>query len=359
MNNLEKIFGSLKNIALSSRERANMRMYLQAHIRENPPKTYVSNVFVNSYQGLVETLKNIGGSRTVIGHPVAALCTLVLCVGIGTSFAADYAVPGQALYSIKTKVNEPILGALATTPSAKADWNAELTTRRLKEAEVLAATNKLLPSAVVDIESGLNSAFEGFSTNIALVSDTDTIAATNAQSELEASLNAHEVVLDALPTKQKEGAVRISSRVREQTEVISKERSVSEAVATASDTPEVKTAALKRKKYAEDAVDQVQIRSGALSDARAASSTSEISKEAESDIAAGEKDAQKGRWGKAYAAFQDAVRKAKETTESVDTRAWLKKRFKIDIDHSANEVATSTAQDNQNKNRSDTDDRDE
>lgn len=348
MNNLEKIFGSLKNIALSSRERENMRIHLRAHIRENPPRPYYAYIFIRAYEGILRTLQSFVNSRAVLGHPVAAICTLVLCVGLGTSLAADYAVPGQALYSVKTKVNEPILGAFATTPSAKADWNAELTTRRLKEAEVLAATNKLLPSAVADIESGLNTAFEGFSTSIAMVSDTDTIAATNAQSELEASLNAHEVVLEALPTKQKEGAARISSRAREQSEVISKERSTSEAIATASDTPKVKNAALKRKKTAEDAVSQVQLRSATMIDAKTASSTSDISKEAETDIAAGDKDAKKGRWGKAYSAFQDAVRKAKETTESVDTRAWLKKRFKIDIDHSANETASSTTQESQN-----------
>jgi hypothetical protein len=79
---------------------------------------------------------------------VYAFAVFVLMIGIsgGTTFAAGSALPGDFLYSIKTGVNEPVVGALAVSEEAKAIWHAEVATERLKEAATLSSEGRLTAS---------------------------------------------------------------------------------------------------------------------------------------------------------------------------------------------------------------------
>jgi hypothetical protein len=246
------------------------------------------------------------------------------------------------LYSFKTRVNEPIQGALAMSPQAKAEWSAELTSRRLQEAEELAATGGLTPVAMADIETGLNAAVERFDTNVTLLAKEDDMRAASAQSDLEATLNAHEVVLSSLPTTQKKNASQITSIVRKHAASINQARVASEAVIMATDTPQIKTAALRQQRDAEDAIDNAKLLATSGIDTDVASSVAAITDEASTDVHNGTNDAKRGNWGKAYSAFQDALRKVKETKDSVNTRNWLKRRFGVGLDMSATSTATST-----------------
>jgi hypothetical protein len=341
MNYLEKIFDSLRSVALTVRERAAMRLYLQAHMRENPLRTSfgsrVSRVVSDRLQALQDSL----GSQTFLTHPIYAACVLVLCFGVGTSYAAQSALPGQTLYAIKTRVNEPLQGILAMTPTQKAQWNAELTNRRLEEAEELAATDHLTPVATADIETGLETAIQNFDSNIALISRSDNVQAATRQSDLEASLNAHETVLATLSTSQKKDTSNITSLVHEHAEKVTQERTDTEAALTATDSPDVKTAALAQKKFAQEAITNAKQLSANAFDTQVASSVSAITAEAKNDVQAGETEVKKGKWGKAFGAFQDAIRKMKENEDSVDTRQWLKVRFGIGLNASTS-VSTSS-----------------
>lgn len=341
MDNLEKIFEAFRTVSLSLRERTNIELHLKAHMRENPLRVSYEKKIVGAIRDSIRSLETALNSRTFITHPAFAACVLVLCVSIGTSYAAQNALPGQALYSFKTRVNEPLRGVLAVTPEAKVEWSAQLTNRRLKEAEELAATNQLSPVATADIETGLDAAVRNFNSNISLVSKKNDMQAANAQLDLEASLNAHEVILSALPTTQKKNASHITSLVQKHASILNQERSLTEATLTATDSPAVQTAALHLKKSAQAAVDQTQIILKGSDDEHVASSVSAVTAEAASDINAGTNDAKKGHWGKAYNAFQDALRKMKETKDGVETRNWLKVRFGIGLDVTASS-STST-----------------
>jgi hypothetical protein len=77
----------------------------------------------------------------------AALALAVLVVGAGgTAYAAGGALPGDALYTVKVSVNEPVAGALAVTPAAKAAHQASIATERLAEAQALAEDGRLTAS---------------------------------------------------------------------------------------------------------------------------------------------------------------------------------------------------------------------
>lgn len=68
---------------------------------------------------------------------------MVLALGGGTSFMAERSVPGDALYVVKTSVNEEVRGMLAVGAEADAKWEAELAARRLDEAAKLDASGDL------------------------------------------------------------------------------------------------------------------------------------------------------------------------------------------------------------------------
>src|SRR6185503_6305783 len=118
-------------------------------------------------------------SRTLATHPAFVACVLVLFLGVGTSYAAQGALPGEPRYAFKTRVNENVQGVLARTPTAKAEWSAELTYRRLQEAEELAVTGHLTPVASADIESGLDRAVEYFNNNLSVLSSGDDVGAAS------------------------------------------------------------------------------------------------------------------------------------------------------------------------------------
>ncbi len=84
-----------------------------------------------------------------------SFASLLLLVG-GTAWAAEGALPGDALYAWKTKVNEPTRLAVLPTPSARAEWSVELLSRRLKEAEALASSGQLNSETQAFLEEKLN-----------------------------------------------------------------------------------------------------------------------------------------------------------------------------------------------------------
>src|SRR5262249_33380247 len=91
-------------------------------------------------------------------------------------------------------------------------------------------------------------------------------------------------------------------------------------------------------------------------DTQVASSVTAIAQEATTDINAGNTDAKKGKWGRAYGAFQDALRKMKETQDSMNTRRWLKNSFGIGFGASTSATSsTSTVQISSSTNQSNDD----
>jgi hypothetical protein len=122
------------DVRLPDAARARMRARLLSHMRENPVS--IPSPYRFSLSSFHLSLR--GG---------AALALAVLVVGAGgTAYAAGGALPGDALYAVKVSVNEPVAGALAVTPAAKAAHQAGIATERLAEAQALAEDGRLTAS---------------------------------------------------------------------------------------------------------------------------------------------------------------------------------------------------------------------
>lgn len=81
---------------------------------------------------------------------------LVVFITGGTALAAKGSLPGDALYTIKTNVSEPLMGALAFSNEDKIKFHTEVAQTRLEEAEVLASQNRLDATAAATIETNLD-----------------------------------------------------------------------------------------------------------------------------------------------------------------------------------------------------------
>lgn len=110
--------------------------------------------------GIVKKEPLLAGLQSLFLNRSFALSafSIVLVVGSGLSVAraAENALPGQALYSVKINVNEPIVGSFKYSPGAKIGWERELAGRRIAEAETLAEEGKLGEVEKIEIEQQLS-----------------------------------------------------------------------------------------------------------------------------------------------------------------------------------------------------------
>jgi len=73
---------------------------------------------------------------------VPAALLIVLLVGTPVAFAAEHSLPGDTLYSFKTKINEEVVGAFVSK-TEKDEYYESLLTKRASEIRVLAKQGKL------------------------------------------------------------------------------------------------------------------------------------------------------------------------------------------------------------------------
>lgn len=76
-------------------------------------------------------------------HVALVLILAIVLGGGGATFASERALPGSALYPLKVGVSEPIRGLVKTLPEEKIEWQAEKAVRRIEEAQILSAEDKL------------------------------------------------------------------------------------------------------------------------------------------------------------------------------------------------------------------------
>lgn len=172
------------HVRLSETERRDMSRIVREYMAHKPlPHEEYASISIQWF------------SFSWIKQPVAAALALVFIFGSGVSYAAEGALPGDALYSVKTKINESVKVALATDTEAKASVQMELAERRIEEAAALAAENRL----DAETQQSLAVAFEAHAQNatqeVATIDETDASAAAEITSRFETRLAAHEEVL--------------------------------------------------------------------------------------------------------------------------------------------------------------------
>lgn len=112
-----------------------------------------------------------------------------------TPFVAERSVPGDALYLVKTNLNESIQGSLVTTPYEKIEFETKLMERRIAEARVLADEGKLTEEVKTQIADTVKEHADAVQTGIAELRTTDADGAAIAGIGFNASLEVQSAVL--------------------------------------------------------------------------------------------------------------------------------------------------------------------
>ena len=130
-----------------------------------------------------------------------AAIAIILAVALsgGVTYAAEGALPGDALYPIKVRINEEVRAALATSAEADADWDARRVERRLEEAAVLAATGELDAETRVHLEERFAVHAERVKARVEKLEQAGKVEQAERVSErLAVSLQVHERILDEI-----------------------------------------------------------------------------------------------------------------------------------------------------------------
>lgn len=181
----------------------------------------------------------------VFAHRVLAFAAVLAILGssAGVSYAAESALPGDPLYAIKTNVNEPLRGVLATTPQAKAEWAIQVAGERAKEAATLAAEKRLDATTQAQLETSLVAHAQ--IATAALDAQATSSPATSAEvaTRFEARLSEYERVIAAIGTDDGDAAPALAVALRTEREHVAVVRAKAEDADTATDTEALHSAA--------------------------------------------------------------------------------------------------------------------
>ena len=341
-NKLTHIMDGVRDVSLSGYERESIKTRIRLFMATNPVQVPLYIRLLDSLFGLFDTTAVVRWGIPMRSYASAAL--LLLVVGVGTSYASQNALPGDTLYPMKIRVNEPVQGILALSTEDKVKWNATLTDRRLGEAELLASEGRLTPELSNEIESNINSSTDGFNTHVALLSTvpSNDLLIADVQSNLEASLNAHENVLSSLESdlpSTSQSIMPILASVRSHAKRARADRTKTEATLESQNTPEIQMAARERKRVAEGQIQEAKTRFVHARTSPEATSSQDVAasvSDVQQAIDEGDKKLQAGKFGSAFGTFQAAIRVAQEVKLGADARSKLQ-----DIKHFRENNVTS------------------
>lgn len=133
--------------------------------------------------------------------PPMVIIPILLLLG-GILALAENTVPGDSLYTLKTKIAEPVAGVFSFTKEEKIEWQERIIERRLKEVEKLVRTNSLDEKNRLEIESSLKEKIEAFKINSKYLLDKKDSEkeVLDLNLRLEAALGAYQNVLSFLPS---------------------------------------------------------------------------------------------------------------------------------------------------------------
>lgn len=129
---------------------------------------------------------------------VPALALVLVVLGSGVSFAAEGALPGDALYGIKVSVNERLRGAFAFSEEAKVEYHSTLAERRLEEAATLAASGELSEVAKIELEANFESHAGEVRTLLSSFESKDPVGAADMSARFESRMAARGAVIASI-----------------------------------------------------------------------------------------------------------------------------------------------------------------
>lgn len=123
--------------------------------------------------------------------PRFIIAALLLSIGgssAGISSSAQSALPGDLLYPIKTRVVEPVQGALAISATQKTAWAVAITGERVQEAVTLAAAGRLSSSTQQELQAGFQAHAQEATAGIAELAAADPAGGAETAVRFQAQL---------------------------------------------------------------------------------------------------------------------------------------------------------------------------
>jgi hypothetical protein len=193
---------------LAPEEKAACRRVLMAHMAHTRPRT--------------EPYAFVHGLR--FKTAIIALCAMAAAGGV--SRAAQGALPGDVLYPVKVRVNEPVAALFVPAGGKRADWSVGRVERRLEEVEILAHTQAFNAGAWRAAENNMKRYIASARNYMQeLHIQGQSADAADFGSRLETVLKAHNQILVSL------GLITVAEAVEEQGATVTEERAKAEAAA--------------------------------------------------------------------------------------------------------------------------------
>ncbi len=188
----EKIREAAAKKHLTDAERKQMLWQMNAFIKENPVRERAAF-------RLQRWTRHFFSYFLTKRYMPALAVLIVFMLSLGTSAAAELALPGDLLYPVKVNINEELRGFASFSAEGKADWEVSRAERRLEEAEELAASGELTAEVQAKVEAN----FERFEKRVEervseLKADGNVEAAAEISSRFESALSAHTDILERL-----------------------------------------------------------------------------------------------------------------------------------------------------------------
>ena len=143
--NVQNAFDDLRDCRMTDQERRARKAQVVSFMKKNPLPE------VEPQESSVVLSVSESSWFAFAARPLA-MALLVIALGFGgVVLAAEGSLPSDSLYAVKTKVNEPLRGAFAVSPLAKAQWQQDLAERRVSEAIALSNTMTITPEQQIKL----------------------------------------------------------------------------------------------------------------------------------------------------------------------------------------------------------------
>jgi hypothetical protein len=291
-----------EEMSLTQEQRQRMRGVLHAYMEMKPirARTHVTSVSTFSW--------------FFSARPIAAVLVLALFASsVGISYAAENALPGDVLYPIKTDVNEPVQGALATTASAKAAWAMSVAGERVQEAATLAAEDKLSTSTQQALQSNFETHADIAAQAIAQQASSSPTASAETAISFQAQLAEYQNVLAQVGSTTMSNTMPLADAIRNEGRRLDAIRAASESRIASTSEAAYATANMQvaAQEQLNTSAQLAQSDSGSLSTSSAQLVSAQLDT-ASTTISAGEALAAQDATSSALGAFQSALTSTEE-----------------------------------------------
>ncbi len=352
--NSEKLLEEAKKVNLSEKDKNSIRQFLYSFIEKNPvredsavrlqntkPETpVVEQSSLRGKEAWSENKSNKAGifflPRFLL-RPMPIILIAALMIGGGVSLAAENALPGDALYSMKLNVNEEVMTFFAFSGEAKAKAEVKKAERRLEEAVQLALESRLDAQASASVEANFEKSAQKAEERIErLEGKGNAKAALEVSSDLEAALKAHSQIFGQLTGAAGADANAqvigpIKTRVDLKLMEVQERKENFESQVRAEGGVEVEVAAQGRLTAATNKIAEVRAFIQKMEARLGAQATAEAEARlevAESTLAQGEAKLDAEAFGEAFVLFQEAHQIAQEAKLLVEANAEIELKIK-------------------------------